>query len=49
MPLDEYTKVTMEGLRKGDPHISCGMADQVFKRFDGGKYELAEALWKQQF
>ncbi|KAJ7456709.1 hypothetical protein FB451DRAFT_1098973 [Mycena latifolia] len=32
MPLDEYTKKTMEGLRKGDAHIAAGMAETVYKR-----------------
>lgn len=44
MPLDEYTKVTMEGLRRGDPHVACGMADQLFKRFDMRKGEFAEGF-----
>lgn len=46
MPLTEYTKVTIEGLRKGDLHISCGMVDQIFKRFEVGKVEFAEAFQK---
>ncbi|KAJ7293299.1 hypothetical protein C8J57DRAFT_1268663 [Mycena rebaudengoi] len=33
MPLDEYTKKTMDGLRKGDTHVPVGMAETVFKRF----------------
>jgi hypothetical protein len=46
MPLDEYTRITIEGLRRGDPHISVGMADQLFKRFDVGKVEFAESFQK---
>ncbi|KAJ7706474.1 hypothetical protein B0H17DRAFT_631409 [Mycena rosella] len=34
MPLDEYTRKTMEGLRKGDSHIAAGMAETVYKRFE---------------
>ncbi|KAJ7786016.1 hypothetical protein B0H16DRAFT_14524 [Mycena metata] len=33
MPLDEYTKTTMEGLRKGDTHVAAGTAALVLKRF----------------
>jgi len=35
MPLDEYTKKTMDGLRKGDEQVAVGMAANVLKRFEG--------------
>ncbi|KAJ6604371.1 hypothetical protein DFH09DRAFT_1122458 [Mycena vulgaris] len=34
MPLDEYTKTTMEGLQKGDIHVAAGMAETIYKRFE---------------
>ncbi|KAJ7042526.1 hypothetical protein C8F04DRAFT_1076216, partial [Mycena alexandri] len=33
MPLDEYTKTTIEGLRRGDIHVAAGAAAAVVKRF----------------
>lgn len=41
MPLDEYTKTTMEGLRRGDKHITCGVVLDTYKRFEEGKDEFA--------
>ncbi|KAK7064462.1 hypothetical protein R3P38DRAFT_2824690 [Favolaschia claudopus] len=34
MPLDEYTKITVDGLRKGDSHVAAGTADNVLKMFE---------------
>ncbi|KAF8126109.1 hypothetical protein K438DRAFT_1088717 [Mycena galopus ATCC 62051] len=34
MPLDEYTKLTMDGLRKGDDHIAVGSAAELMERFE---------------
>jgi hypothetical protein len=45
MPLDEYIKDTMEGLRKGDAEISAGMASTALKRFEEGKVEFAQAMF----
>ncbi|KAG6911814.1 hypothetical protein DXG01_000061 [Tephrocybe rancida] len=45
MPLDEYTRLTMEGLTNGESHIAAGSASDAFKRFDSGKVELAERLY----
>jgi short-subunit dehydrogenase involved in D-alanine esterification of teichoic acids len=42
MPLDEYTKVTMEGLRRGDVEIPAGMALEDLKRYEAGKLERVE-------
>ncbi|KAJ6509253.1 hypothetical protein C8R47DRAFT_1097952 [Mycena vitilis] len=33
MPLDQYTKETIDGLRRGDSHIASGRADEVLKQF----------------
>ncbi|KAJ7357082.1 hypothetical protein DFH08DRAFT_473503 [Mycena albidolilacea] len=36
MPLDEYTKLTVDGLRKGDIHIAAGRAAEVLEKFEKG-------------
>lgn len=38
----------MEGLRKGDSHISAGMSETSFKRFDEGKEALAQDALKRR-
>ena len=44
MPLNEFTNITVDGLRKGDKLITCGGAEGAFKRFEEGKEELAAQL-----
>ena len=44
IPLDEFTNITVDGLRKGDKLITCGGAEGAFKRFEEGKEELAAQL-----
>jgi len=34
MPLDEYTKLTMDGLRKGDIHIASGASAKFLEKFE---------------
>ncbi|KAF7339706.1 hypothetical protein MSAN_02186000 [Mycena sanguinolenta] len=34
MPLDEYTELTVDGLRKGDIHVSSGHAATVLERYE---------------
>ncbi|KAJ6574824.1 hypothetical protein B0H19DRAFT_1125922 [Mycena capillaripes] len=34
MPLDQYTKETVDGLRKGQTHVASGKADEVVKHFE---------------
>ncbi|KAF7342134.1 hypothetical protein MVEN_01801000 [Mycena venus] len=34
MPLDEYIKKTIDGLRKGNIHVAVGTADILLKRFE---------------
>ncbi|KAF8078420.1 hypothetical protein FPV67DRAFT_1465214 [Lyophyllum atratum] len=46
MPLDEYTKIILEGLKNGDPYITAGTASDVFTNFEAGKLERVEALQK---
>ncbi|KAG6831273.1 hypothetical protein H0H92_011783 [Tricholoma furcatifolium] len=46
IPLDKYIEVTMEGLKNGDPSITTGTALDMFNRFDAGKLEPAEKLYK---
>ena len=46
MPLDEYTKLTMEGLIRGDADIVCGFAEDAYKKYGEkdkrGRVEKAE-------
>ncbi|KAJ7133749.1 hypothetical protein C8R43DRAFT_1089686 [Mycena crocata] len=37
MPLDEYTKNTVDGLRRGDIHVACGRAETVLKKFEAAE------------
>lgn len=46
MPLEEYTKVVLEALKRGETYITAGSTPDNFKRFDTGKLELAENLYK---
>lgn len=39
MPLDEYIRVTMDGLKKGDVHISAGASLAGLEKFEAGKDE----------
>ncbi|KAK1231842.1 hypothetical protein PQX77_005056 [Marasmius sp. AFHP31] len=41
MPLDQYVALTLEGLQKGEPHVTCGAAATAFDRFEKEKYDLA--------
>ena len=42
MPLDQFTKLTMESLIHGDPEIAVGFAATYFDKFEKGKREQAE-------
>lgn len=44
MPLDEFTNIAVDGLRKGDKLITCGTAEGTFNRFEQGKEEVAAQL-----
>lgn len=47
MPLDEYTRVTIESLRKGDNQIFTGkMITDRYKQFEEGKLEAASQVAK---
>ncbi|KAF9268196.1 NAD(P)-binding protein [Marasmius fiardii PR-910] len=41
IPLEKYIPLTLEGLQKGDPHVSCGMAAFAFEKYEKAKYEFA--------
>ncbi|KAF7339901.1 hypothetical protein MVEN_01907400 [Mycena venus] len=34
MPLDEYTKLTVDGLRKGDIHVAAGVVVKLLEKFE---------------
>ncbi|KAI1793897.1 NAD(P)-binding protein [Ganoderma leucocontextum] len=42
MPLDQFTKLTMEGLIRGDPDIAVGFAATHFEKYEKGKREQVE-------
>ncbi|KAM5533096.1 hypothetical protein V8D89_013239 [Ganoderma adspersum] len=42
MPLDQFTKLTMESLIRGDPEIAVGFAATYFDKFEKGKREQVE-------
>ncbi len=46
MPLDEFTKLTIEGLLKGDDDVPVGMSGGVFQKFEAGKSQMAVHLMK---
>ena len=41
MPLGQYIGTTVDGLRKGDKLVACGISADMFKRFEEGKEEAA--------
>ncbi|KAG1867855.1 hypothetical protein DFJ58DRAFT_768128 [Suillus subalutaceus] len=44
LSLEEYTKVTMEGLVRGDPYVPAGMVVNQHKQFEEGKLEAATKM-----
>ena len=41
MPLDKFIPATMEGLKRGNPHVACGLAEMARARLsEKEKYEL---------
>ncbi|KAG1773129.1 hypothetical protein EDD22DRAFT_767489 [Suillus occidentalis] len=47
LSLEEYTKVTMEGLVRGDPYVPAGMVVEQHKKFEEGKLEAAMKMYGQ--
>ncbi|KAG2754542.1 NAD(P)-binding protein [Suillus brevipes Sb2] len=47
LSLEEYTKVTMEGLVRGDPYVPAGMVVEQHKKFEEGKLEAATKMYGQ--
>jgi len=45
MPLQKYTRLTLEGLVRGDPYVPVGTAVDRHKKFEEGKLELAQRLY----
>ncbi|KZT21657.1 NAD(P)-binding protein [Neolentinus lepideus HHB14362 ss-1] len=45
MTLDEFTKQTVEGLKRGDSIVASGMAAQGFEKFEKGKAEFAHGAY----
>lgn len=46
MPLEEYTRLTVEGLVSGKPEIPLGFAIGAFAKYEAGKREALEGGWK---
>ncbi|KAI0375347.1 NAD-P-binding protein [Pilatotrama ljubarskyi] len=42
MPLDEFTKHTMQGLIRGDPQVAVGAAADSLERFENGKLDAVQ-------
>ncbi|KAG1755084.1 uncharacterized protein EDB91DRAFT_1097192 [Suillus paluster] len=47
LSLEEYTKVTMEGLVRGDPCVPAGGVIEEYKKFEEGKLEAATQMYGQ--
>ncbi|TFK89629.1 NAD(P)-binding protein [Polyporus arcularius HHB13444] len=48
MPLDEFTKHTMEGLIRGDLQVAVGFSAQLLVKYEKGKRESVEQASKNQ-
>ncbi len=48
MPLDEFTKHTMEGLIRGDSEVAVGFSAQLLEKYEKGKRESVEQASKNQ-
>ena len=46
MPLDEFTRITMEGLISGKPEVPVGAVAQAFEKYERGKREQLEEGFK---
>ncbi|KAF7419467.1 hypothetical protein PC9H_002057 [Pleurotus ostreatus] len=46
MTLEEFTKLTLDGLLKGDDDVPVGMSAAVFQKFEAGKSQMAIHLMK---
>lgn len=45
MPLVEFTKLTLEGLVRGDPQIAPGMAGQTIEKYHEGIVEAVQQFY----
>lgn len=45
MPLVEFTKLTLEGLVRGDPQIAPGMAGQTIEKYHDGIVEAVQQFY----
>ena len=45
MPLDEFTALAMDGLKRGDMQIPIGMAKQQYDRFENGKVDMVKKIF----
>jgi hypothetical protein len=45
MPLDEFTALAMDGLKRGDIQIPIGMAKQQYDRFETGKVDMVNKIF----
>ncbi|KAF9480052.1 NAD(P)-binding protein [Pholiota conissans] len=48
MPLNEFTELTIEGLRQGNGYIPVGTAEQAFEKFETGKEDMVNGFMKMQ-
>ncbi|KIM84614.1 hypothetical protein PILCRDRAFT_818191 [Piloderma croceum F 1598] len=45
MPLDEFTVLAMDGLKRGDLHIPIGAVQQRYDKFEEGKVDVVNAMF----
>lgn len=46
MPLEEFVPIVTKGLVAGTPHITAGMAEGAWDRFEKGKDEIVASFYK---
>ncbi|TFY80424.1 hypothetical protein EWM64_g3589 [Hericium alpestre] len=46
MPLEIFTSAAMEGLQRGEDHVTVGSATSAFERFEKGKLDVAKGYYE---
>jgi hypothetical protein len=45
MPLDEFTALAIDGLKRGDLHIPIGAVKQQYDQFEEGKIDIVNTMF----
>jgi len=48
MPLDEFTTLAMDGLKRGDLQIPIGMAKKHYDDFEAGKVDMVKKIFESR-